>query len=599
MPTTLLRLWPLLGLAACLTPKPAGDDTAGTGPEGAVTVYDLQQGRVEDGAMVSLDGLVVTTGLTLDGEGFFVQAPEGGPYSGVYVFLQGSFPDLFLSVGDEVSIAGQYVEYYDFSEITVNSPDGVRLTGRGEAVPQPVPADTGDWEPWEGVLVSVEGVTVQDCPNQYGEATLSAEGLVLDDGLSVYDAGRGDAFSAIVGAVAYNFETYRLWPRDAADFAGRTPGEGCVVSVRDIQEGGTLGGVELAGAVVTGGPTTDGGYFVQDAGGGLYSGVYLFAREGVALPALAVGDVVDVRGSALEYYDFTEVAVDAAESVVATGASADVVAEVLAAPPADWEPYEGGLVTLEGVEISALADYGEVETSWSINLDDWIADFALTPGATFDTVTGLVAYSYGTYKIIPRGPDDFVGGTTPEPTDTTVAGVQQDGVTGRVRLSGVVAVNDVSAGDRDLFVQAPGGGAWSGVLVYLPAGSTLAVEAGDVLDVVGTVTEYYGLTEIVVADGADVGPTGGTAVPVATALESAPADWEAYEGVLVALSDVSTTGAADTYGAAPTNYGSLLIDDTFTDWATTGTAWGRVTGPITYGFDAYRVLPRSVADLQP
>jgi predicted extracellular nuclease len=599
MPTTVLRLLPVLGLAACLTPKPSGDDTGGTGPEGAVTVYDLQQGRVEDGAMVSLDGLVVTTGFTLDGEGFFVQAPEGGPHSGVYVFLQGSFPDLFLSVGDEVSVSGQYVEYYDFSELTVTSPDGVRLTGRGEAVPQAVPADTADWEPWEGVLVSVEGVSVADCPNQYGEAALSAGGLVLDDGLFVYDAGRGDAFSAIVGAIAYNFETYRLWPRDAADFAGRTPGEGCVVSVRDIQEGGTLGGVELAGAVVTGGPTADGGYFVQDAGGGAWSGVYLFAREGVALPALTVGDVVDVRGSAVEYYDFTEVTVDSAEAVAATGATADVVAEVLAAPPADWEPYEGGLVTLQGVEITALADYGEVETSWDIHLDDWIADLAVTPGATFDAVTGLVAYSYGTYKIIPRGPDDFVGGTTPEPTDTTVAAVQQDGVTGRVRLTGVVAVNAVAAGDRDLFVQAPGGGAWSGVLVYLPAGSTLAVDAGDVLDVIGTVTEYYGLTEIVVADVAEVTPTGTTAEPFITALSAAPADWEPYEGVLVSVDGLATTGEADGYGAAPTNYAGLLIDDTFTDWAATGTAWGRAIGPVTYGFESFRLLPRDSADLQP
>ena len=76
--------------AACLSPKTNTDDSdTGAsgfppGDAGEVSIFDLQTGEVEAGSTVTLVDVVVTSGLTAEGAGFYVQDAGGGEYSGLY-----------------------------------------------------------------------------------------------------------------------------------------------------------------------------------------------------------------------------------------------------------------------------------------------------------------------------------------------------------------------------------------------------------------------------------------------------------------------------------------------------------------------------------
>ncbi len=98
-----------------------------------------------------------------------------------------------------------------------------------------------------------------------------------------------------------------------------------------------------------------------------------------------------------------------AGDLVAGGSTSPSVT-TLTTEPSDWEPYEGALVRLDGLQITADADsYGESATTWSLVLDDFLYDYDLTYGAgdRFTSVTGIVRYSFDTWRLCPRTDADF------------------------------------------------------------------------------------------------------------------------------------------------------------------------------------------------
>lgn len=595
---------------ACLTPKTSdGDGGAGDGGSGsAVTCADIRQGNVAPDTIVTLSDVVVTSPITQDGGGFFVQDEGGGPYSGMYIFLQGSFESLFLEVGDKVSVTGTYVEYYDFSEITVTGVNDITVTGEGSPTVTPV-SEIGDPEQWESVLISMADQTFTTCPNSYGETSLSG-GLAVNDLFYAYDADRNATVDEIIGLVEYSFSEYKLNPRDASDLVGFTAGTGCTFTPAEIHDQAAsdpdgLGSVELEGLVVTSGLTTSGtpGFFVQAPGGGEKSGLFIFLHEDVSSDDVdvSIGDVVDITGSATVFYDMTEVAVYDAADIVKTGETAEVTVDVLSSAPADWNFWEGALVQLQDVTATSDSnDYGECELDWNISLDDWFYSVTASSGDTWEALTGQVAYAYGASIILPRDAADVggSGGGGGVPTEASVSDVQQGLVSEGtvVTLTGVVATSGPTEAGSGFFVQDAGGGQWSGVYVY-KGGAEFEVAAGDVLTVKGTVTEYFDLTEIVVDDTADVVKTG-TGTPVPTALSAAPSDWEPYEGVLLTLNGVDVTSEVDSYGQVSTDWG-IFLDDLFVDLTLAdGDALVSVTGPLTYSFEEWKVCPRSESDIR-
>lgn len=407
--TPALVLFALLG--ACITPvtaddKDDGDDT-GPGADGP-SVFDVNDGTVPLDAPVTLEGLVVTSPINRDGDGFFVADPAGGANSGLYVWRQMGLSELTIAVGDELRITGTPTEFYGWTELVVNSLDDVEITGEA-TVPAPVDLGDGagvDWEDYESVVVTLSEQTVTSV-DAFNTGTLSA-GIKLDDGFQYLEFDCRGSFDQLTGVVFYQYEAHSLNPRSDDDMVGYAAPEAAVATVAQVQSGEMCGPVILENVVATSPVADDDGssvFFVQDAGGGPNSGMGAFVKD--TLVDIAVGDVVTLTGSADEFYDFTQMYVEDPANVVVDG-TGDPVAESLSDIPTDWEPYEGMLVTLADVQVTSDAEYGEVATNWGLKMDDLYYAHGAANGASFATVTGVIYYSYSEWKIEPRGADDLV-----------------------------------------------------------------------------------------------------------------------------------------------------------------------------------------------
>ena len=403
-----LGLMTACNLGPSTTDDDTTDDTASPTDSG-VSVVAIQDGTIGEGETVTLTGVIVTSTWDERGDGFFIQDAGGGEYSGVYVYAPG-LSDTYLEVGYELTVTGATVEYYDWTEFTVADASALEITGSGPVTSDSVdPSTVTDWEVWESCLISVGAATATSGVNSYGEITLD-NGLKLDNWFFDYAGEQGASWTNISGTLLYNFEEFKLAPRSADDLEGYVEGEGPPEATVAQTQDGTIAedeSVTIVGAVVTSpikeGKNSDGdwineGFFVQDEGGG--SGLYVYDP---GVEGLAPGDVVNLVGTVIEYYDLTELS-DA--EIEKTGATATVVPTVVNSAPSDWEPLEGQLVQFDNLEVTAEGEYGEVETSYGVNIDDLFTDSPAV--GTYTRVTGIVNYSYGEFKICPRTTDDVV-----------------------------------------------------------------------------------------------------------------------------------------------------------------------------------------------
>ena len=353
--------------------------------------------------------MVVTSGLTRDGEGFFVADPAGGARSGLYIFggpaLSGDLP---FAIGDEVSVTGEVADFYGWTEFKITGFDAVTVTGTG-TVPAPVDLGTGNgvnWEDYESVAVTLADQDVMGI-DSYNTATLSA-GVLLDDGFQFLDLQCGGSFDTVSGIVFYRYEQHSINPRSDADVAAYTPSAASGdASIADVQAGGTCGDVTLTDVIATSVDFGDEGkstFFVQDATG---AGVVVFVKNSAY--DVAIGDVFTLTGSVQEYYDLTEVVIDDVANITKTASGEGTTPVAVDGMPTDWEPYEGQLITISEVEVSSAPSYGQVSTNYAgLFIDDLFTDFTATTGDTFSSVTGVLYYSYEEWKLEPRSEADLV-----------------------------------------------------------------------------------------------------------------------------------------------------------------------------------------------
>ena len=166
-----------------------------------------------------------------------------------------------------------------------------------------------------------------------------------------------------------------------------------------------------------------------------------------------------------------------------------------------------------------------------------------------------------------------------------------------VTITNVVATSGITENGSGFFVQDEGGGAYSGMFIYVADGF-LDVETGDVLNVTGTFQEYYGLSEITVEDPTLVEFTGLGAEVEISHFYSPPEDWEPYESQLVSISDVTVTSEPSVYGEVTTDFGDLLLDDLFFEHGLSeAETVSEIVGPLYFSHDAMRINPRSADDI--
>ncbi|MEQ9497690.1 MAG: hypothetical protein RIT81_12550 [Deltaproteobacteria bacterium] len=181
-----------------------------------------------------------------------------------------------------------------------------------------------------------------------------------------------------------------------------------------------------------------------------------------------------------------------------------------------------------------------------------------------------------------------------------------------VELRDVVVTAIVATGGQagSFYVQEPAGGPYSGIFVFLPMGVPApTVTRGDRVSITGTLEEYFGLTEVVLASlltrspGSELTPT---IISTPGTIATGGTQAEAYEAVLVEVQQavvVSDNPDApnDDFGEFSVT-GGLRVDDALYRVAPrppVGATVSWISGVLNYAFENFKLLPRDVDDVGP
>ncbi|HEU0037288.1 MAG TPA: hypothetical protein VFQ53_42045 [Kofleriaceae bacterium] len=387
------------------------------------------------------------------------------------------------------------------------------------------------------------------------------------------------------------------------------PPVGGSVTIQEVQADSMPVGtaVELDGVVVTaidafGARTGD--LWVEEPGGGEFSGIKVFGAPLDQIASLAPGDIVTISNAEKDEFALsmdmtgrkvTEIkgAAGGTLSIVKTGtgslppiATVDALAiENLAdqaAKDAEWEKWEGVLITVTnarqnsavaGFTMNPAEDQFEFRATGDLRVQSALTTLGAdaVAGVCYQGLTGVSDYFFN-HLLLPRSTADLVGGGTgcSAQTVATIADIQSGAVTGDVKIENVF-VTGVGFGQRNLWIStsltaAPNEG------VFVFGGPTLdaSVVPGVKVTLTGTVSEFNDdanggtLTEIT-SPGFIFDPAApGTVVPVtgktvADLLD--PTTAAAHESVLVTLTNVNISAlgnAANGFIADATQAGTAF-----------------------------------------
>jgi hypothetical protein len=209
------------------------DPTSDTNPDcmeqaGEYTIFQLQQDAVCPGTgMITVTGAVVTSGLTFKKDGFYIQDPMGGEYSGIFVFIGADNPNMIVTnPGDIVTVTGTYDDFFGAAQIEVAGAADVMVTGT-TAVPTPEVVSTADIttegpkaEAYEGVLVQVNDVAAVADLDDHNEWSVDDDLRIDDLFFAMADwtiPAPGTEYTSIAGPLAFTFANTKIVPRNADD----------------------------------------------------------------------------------------------------------------------------------------------------------------------------------------------------------------------------------------------------------------------------------------------------------------------------------------------------------------------------------------------
>lgn len=155
-----------------------------------------------------------------------------------------------------------------------------------------------------------------------------------------------------------------------------------------------------------------------------FSAIYAFTSSSGARPA--VGDTVDVAGTVTDY--FGQIELDSVTWTKLTPGSTSVIAPTVVPPAsvaqggADAAKYEAVLVRVENVVVTKALSDGEASSNevvvneftvtGGLTVDDQV--YLITPqpdvGQAFTSITGILRYTRGRNKLLPRSASDVVLG---------------------------------------------------------------------------------------------------------------------------------------------------------------------------------------------
>ncbi len=418
-----------------------GEEDPGDGdgdPAGGTTIYQIQQGEVGEGMIVSVSGVVVTSPVNVEDGLAFVEEPAGGQYSGISLYMWDEVVMATpLSPGDVVNIVGEYAEFFGMSQIVVKNAGDIEVVGT-DAIPGPdlvsaaeVARGNVDAEPWEGVRVQIDDAVIAEPNDGFGQYLLDGDALVGNAFIADLPPVQvGGSFAAVIGPLHFSFDEFKLQPGSEADLVGYEgpPAPMEDTAIYDIQQGMVPEGqvVKLEGVVASSGLTwsadVDASFFVQEPDGGAFSGIQVFVADTTGL-SVEPGDELTIVGTYDEFFDMSQIEVADAAGITVLGSGPAPAPELIADPAsvatggAMAEDYEGVLVRVEDVEVidanpDAPMEFGEFAVTGDLRVDDLffaLADWTKPAlGTMYSSISGVLVYSFSNFKLEPRDNADLV-----------------------------------------------------------------------------------------------------------------------------------------------------------------------------------------------
>ena len=602
---------------------------------------------------------VLTSGVVTGVFGGRATIQDGtGAYSGIWI--NGS--NVALQVGDSVDVSATVAENFGLTQLTSPS---VTISSQGNALPASEVLSTlaVSAEQWEGVLVQTSGVVESDALGNNEWSVNDASGaVVLDDaGFNAIAAGLTTVGASVQvsGSVDYSFSEFKIQPRDVNDVLlyGCTStaadnydaaasvddgscvfsGTSCTLFVSEIAEGSSNNKyIELYNptsstifldqytmANCSNGCDTPAAVYLTDqfdfwtltfpAGATVApNSTYIIAHPSADPLILAVADMTYI------YLSNGDDTYALAEIVGADTVLVDLIGDIGPDPGSGFTvsgilnaTQNATLVRKSDVNAGnagmwlASAGTNEFDGEWIVNLiDDWsnLDSHVFTSGCAVNTggCTDPGASNYDFAATTDDGSCVYI-------PNLTIQEIQNGLVTGQVVTGGIVtavyAASSSLSGNASYVIQ-NGTGPYSAIWC-LGAG----VVAGDLVDIAGTVSEIYGLRQIVGAVSTVV--SSGNALPAAELLATGSINDEQWESVLTQiLAPVSNANAG--YGdwllddgsgnAMVANLGynavsdSVLVDLVMTPVVELGVTY-RVTAPNFYSYGSWKLVPTLATDV--
>ena len=388
--------------------------------------------------------------------------------------------------------------------------------------------------------------------------------------------------------------------------------------------------------------------YVQDATGGV--NVYRSTDTPTSFTATVPGQIVEVNGfigfnGGRLRLDITESIEKAASPygivVLSTGSTPAPQPITIAALNANPESFEGQFVSIDHCTITsgaipaspqpvdAFVTISDGTGSFLMKIDHDTDVEGFAPASPF-TVAGIVQQDDflrpfdSVYDIAPRSRVDL-GAAAPAPAPLlTIADARVDqinnvdGTAGAdfvpdrlnqvVRIHGTVSSIDFRGGNGiEYYVQDGTGG-----IDLFNSGTNFGPFAiGDTVEAIGTVTQFFGLTELTVASVSLVSHDAAPAPQTITLAALAAGGGEAFEGQLVRVDGVTILDAYPVSGSSKavaiadaTASGQIFVDsDTDIDGTAKPTGTVSITGLLGQHAAAapldnsYQIVPRSLADI--
>lgn len=434
------------------------------------TISKIQKGETNVDADVTTECIVTGIYYKEDEEhnktaiqGLYVSEiiKQAEPYTGIYVFIKDTATVNDYKVGDKLEVKGIYKEHYENSQIEASD---IKKLG---SCPLPKPAEIADpatiatpyelageeysptanhgadAEKYEGVLVKVKDVKITNSNLGHGAFEVTGN-LAVSKDLYYYNGSRNEGvkFNSIAGILTYSFEAFQLAPRSYEDFDVKIEKNAKISAIQkgEITTGST---VEISESVVTAiAYKQDSSTHENTAIKGLYiseiisqaepyTGIYVFIKGTAPVNAYAIGDKLKITGTVEEYYDSTQISVASEDQIDKLGTAAvPAPAEIndsskISTPYTqngeEWEPttdhgtdaekYESVLVKVKNVEVTNNnLGHGtfEVTGNLAISKDLYYYPGDRSIGVEFNSISGILIYSYSAFQLAPRSGDDIV-----------------------------------------------------------------------------------------------------------------------------------------------------------------------------------------------